>query len=386
VRLPGRATPLGLQPANLALCTEARAPEADPRDNLLAEQLVHAAQGGNARAVARLLAAGADPNASVDRRIPSGEMHQTTALILAAGHGRLEVARLLLDAGADPSLADGGGGTPLMNAVGTGEPEVLRLLLGRGAAVGAVERNGWTAFHMACYHNRPECAEALVRAGCDVSLKDKNSETGRELAEARGNAAVVERLRLVVAEQLRAAQAAAPEPEPVAAGGETPAKKLCAAAQEGDGAAIARLLAAGADLNASANGILEGEVVQSTALIIAAGHGHVEAARLLLDAGADPGRADGSGGTPLMVAAQTGQLEVLRLLLGRGAAVDAAEPSRRLDGLPHRLLPQPAGVREGAGAGGLRRQSQGQERADRAGGCGGTWSQRDGGTAACSEG
>ena len=49
-------------------------------------------------------------------------------------------------------------------------------------------------------------------------------------------------------------------------------------------------------------------------------------ARLLLDAGADPSRADGDGTTPLMAAALRGQLEVLRLLLGRGAAVDAVSP------------------------------------------------------------
>ena len=55
MRLPGRATPLGLKPANLALCTEAWASEADPRDNLLAAQLVQAALGGDAPAVARLL-------------------------------------------------------------------------------------------------------------------------------------------------------------------------------------------------------------------------------------------------------------------------------------------------------------------------------------------
>ena len=78
MRLPGRATPLGLNPANLALCTEARASEADPRDNLLAEQLVEAALGGDAAAVARLLAAGADPNAYVTRALPSGEVYQAT--------------------------------------------------------------------------------------------------------------------------------------------------------------------------------------------------------------------------------------------------------------------------------------------------------------------
>jgi hypothetical protein len=54
----------------------------------------------------RLLAAGADPSALAPRRGPLGEPYQITTLSAAAGHGQLEAARLLLEAGADPSLAD----------------------------------------------------------------------------------------------------------------------------------------------------------------------------------------------------------------------------------------------------------------------------------------
>ena len=61
---------------------------------------------GDAAAVARLLAAGADPSASVPEKMPSGEEVQTYPLIVAAQHGRLEAARLLLEAGADPILGE----------------------------------------------------------------------------------------------------------------------------------------------------------------------------------------------------------------------------------------------------------------------------------------
>jgi ankyrin repeat protein len=312
-------------------------------------QLLDAASKGDAAAVARLLAAGADPNASVSVLSPSGEVIQTTALWEAAQHGRLEAVRLLLDGGADPSrpsrpTGDGGGAVvsfgdgcaPLMAAAGEGQLEVLRLLLRWGAAVDAVEPgNGLTAFHMACFQNRAECAEGLARAGCDVGIKDKGGHTGRELAEEMGHAAVVERLRAVVGEQLRAAQAAgpAPAPKPAAVSGDRGlVHQLGMATTEGDGAAVARLLAAGADPNASLpERTSSGEVVQTTALCMAAGCGRLEVVRLLLDGGADPSRAAGDGSldgvTPLMVAAGQGQLEVLRLLLARGAAVDAVDPS-----------------------------------------------------------
>jgi ankyrin repeat protein len=120
----------------------------DPSCEDSSEQLCNAAQQGDGAAVARLLAAGADPNASVPCRTPSGEAFNTTALVVAVHHGRLEAARLLLEAGADPSRAGSTGPTPLIIAA-YGRPEVLRLLLARGAAVDAVEpRGGRTAFHV----------------------------------------------------------------------------------------------------------------------------------------------------------------------------------------------------------------------------------------------
>jgi hypothetical protein len=146
--------------------------------------------------VARLLAAGCDPNAPVPLPMRSGEVHQSTALHAAAAHGRLEAARLLLDGGADPSRADSRGVTPLMTAAPRGELEVVRLLLAWGAAVDAVHPgNGATAFHAACDHNQVECAEVLARTGCDVGLKTTAGETGQQRAEAQGSKDVLRRLR-----------------------------------------------------------------------------------------------------------------------------------------------------------------------------------------------
>ena len=52
--------------------------------------------------------------------------------------------------------------------------------------------------------------------------------------------------------------------------------------------------------------------------------GQVDAARLLVDKGAEVDRAV-KGATPLMVACQQGHVDVARLLLDRGAAVDRAD-------------------------------------------------------------
>jgi ankyrin repeat protein len=135
---------------------------------------------------------------------------------MAAVLGHLEVARLLLAGGADPSLAGSEGDTPLTTAAGSSQLEMLRLLLARGTVVDAVQdpHDGSTAFHPTCLSIQAECTEALVRAGCDVGIKNINDRTGWEVAEANGHDALAARLRALEAERARAAQTAAgSEPE-----------------------------------------------------------------------------------------------------------------------------------------------------------------------------
>jgi ankyrin repeat protein len=328
------------------------------RPNASELQLYNAAEQGDGAAVARLLAAGPDANASVPGKNASGMVVQNTALLASAANGHLEVVRLLLQGGADPSLA-GSGCTPLMTAAGNGRPEVLRLLLARGAAVDAVHPDSnATAFHYACDRNQPECAEALARAGCDVGIKSKGGSTGGQLAGRKGHAAVVERLRaLAGAAGSELVEALEPQvrnlflfskgssvptgmhgPTCIFWANITPSSlQLWDAAKGGDLAAVLRLLAAGADPNASvAVGTGPGSrVIQATALVVAAVAGRLEAARLLLEGGADPSLADGDGGTPLIAAADEGHLEVLRLLLARGAAVDALHPDTSATAFHH---------------------------------------------------
>uniref|UniRef100_A0A1I8H407 ANK_REP_REGION domain-containing protein n=1 Tax=Macrostomum lignano TaxID=282301 RepID=A0A1I8H407_9PLAT len=77
----------------------------------------------DSRSAARdLLASAGDINA---KSVPSGR----TALMLAAGHGRLESLRLLLQLGADPNLQDDEGFTALMLAAEQGHLDCVRALL-----------------------------------------------------------------------------------------------------------------------------------------------------------------------------------------------------------------------------------------------------------------
>lgn len=63
-----------------------------------------------------------------------GDMDRETLLGVAARRRRVDAARLLLDAGADPDLADAHGKTPYVHAVRRGFGEVARLLRNAGAS------------------------------------------------------------------------------------------------------------------------------------------------------------------------------------------------------------------------------------------------------------
>jgi ankyrin repeat protein len=110
----------------------------------------------------------------------------------AAGH-RVEIGKLLLEAGADPNsaenhrrstplhyAADGYTVSPLWNE--KQQVAMIRLLLKAGAAIEAQDKNGATALHRAV---RTRCAAAvkcLLDAGADATVRNKPGSTAFHLA------------------------------------------------------------------------------------------------------------------------------------------------------------------------------------------------------------
>jgi ankyrin repeat protein len=118
-----------------------------------------AATGGTDIEIARmLLAAGADPNIESAK-----EAESPSALQHAAETGNLELAEMLIAAHADVNHRNAVGWTPLHAAVITGRPEIVRLLIANGADVNLEENNlGKTPLY---YARNDAIKQLLIEAG-----------------------------------------------------------------------------------------------------------------------------------------------------------------------------------------------------------------------------
>ena len=95
--------------------------------------LLYAAAKGDLDEMARLLAAGADPNEQWDR---GAEHHGVTALDWAALHGRVDSIQFLTRLDIDTNIQNiNDGGTPLHYAAWSGHPDVIVALLDTNADI-----------------------------------------------------------------------------------------------------------------------------------------------------------------------------------------------------------------------------------------------------------
>ena len=118
----------------------------------------------------------------------------------AVQHGDIEQLRERLDSGADINARDRHGQTGLMIAAGHGRVNVVRLLIERGALLDHTAKYGLSAIMLAVVNGHVEIVRMLAQAGADLALRGTGApgfhdKTALDLAEARGDAAMIEVLR-----------------------------------------------------------------------------------------------------------------------------------------------------------------------------------------------
>ena len=117
-----------------------------------------------------------------------------TPLMNAASIGHTEVAKKLIEHGADVNAKDDTGATPLMLAAAFGHKETAELLLDKGADINAKNEIGATALLFAVTLEQTETAKFLIDKGTDLNLT-YNSVTVLDFAENKDYKDIVKYLK-----------------------------------------------------------------------------------------------------------------------------------------------------------------------------------------------
>lgn len=227
------------------------------------EALRDAARRNDAPSARRLIAAGADVNAT--------DAHGESAYLLAASDNAPEVLDLALRHGADVNALDSWNGTALIRAAERGHALVVGRLLRAGISKNHVNRIGYQAIHEVVWLGADDTGHldttrVLVAGGVELDRSSGEERlTPLQMARERG----YRRIEAVLA----AARSALPVRDPDA--------ELRSAAAAGDANRVALAVRAGARLETK-------DDRGRTPLLLAATYERVEVERLLVALGADP--------------------------------------------------------------------------------------------------
>uniref|UniRef100_A0A8C7IDW1 Ankyrin repeat and SOCS box containing 2 n=1 Tax=Oncorhynchus kisutch TaxID=8019 RepID=A0A8C7IDW1_ONCKI len=265
--------------------------------------LYKACESGNAEIVVMLLNHGA----VVNKHCIQG----CTALQEAVSRNNVEICEILVQAGAKLSPTNMYGIAPLFTAAQSGHEETLRFLIKQGADINSEASDGATALYEAAKNGHEDIVELLLSQDADANKAGKKGLLPLHIAAQRRADGIVS-LLIKVTSKYR-----------VNRSGVSP---LHLAAECNRDTVVEILIEAGYDVNAmlSDDRSMMYEDHRSTTLYFAVANGNVDAATMLLDAGAIPNL---DTFNPLLVALRQGSIELVTLLVEHGANVNAYVPT-----------------------------------------------------------
>jgi ankyrin repeat protein len=301
-----------------------------------------AAERGNVEMAKLLIGARANVNAKT-------RIGEYTPLHVASAGGHVQVVEALLSAGADASARTSNSGvTPLhLAAMAPNGERAVTALLAKGAPVDAVESmHGQTALMFAAGYGRTESVRALLKGGADPAISTKVVDVLQRL--------VLDRQASQVFRETMGMSGGGPAAGGGRGGGAGNRNDDVVAAPRGASGAELTLADAQAAIDAQRAFLakttsipdfdpatlntraaeypggpavehppfwetLVGKTGGMSALHHAAREGHLEAARALLDGGADIDQVSGENTSPLLMAALNGQFDLALMLIERGA-------------------------------------------------------------------
>uniref|UniRef100_A0A8C2JXK7 Ankyrin repeat and SOCS box containing 2a, tandem duplicate 1 n=1 Tax=Cyprinus carpio TaxID=7962 RepID=A0A8C2JXK7_CYPCA len=320
----------------LKILLQAKPETINKRTNKSQTPLMLAVCRNHVSCVEYLLEHGADPNLA--------NSQWETPLYKACDKANEAIVELLLRFGASPIKACVQGGTPLHEAVRNKKLKISKMLIKAGAKLCARNIYGIDSVFMAAQCNAAEVLKYLIYKGGNINTQANDKASALFEASKNGNAEAVEIL-LSKRADVNIANKTGLLPIHVAAKNgydsivamliprTSMVKVRCSgisslhfAAENNRDGVLEILIEAGYDVNAKMSDDWSKmyEDHRSTALYSAVENRNIEAATMLLEAGADPNL---DIFNPLLVAVKKGSMEMVALLLKHGANVNAMLPT-----------------------------------------------------------
>lgn len=217
---------------------------------------------------------------------------KSTPLHFAAGFGRRDIVKFLIEKGAHVDSRDEGGLIPLHNSCSFGHVDVVQLLLSNGANPNAQDNWKFSPLHEAAIKGKADVCIVLLQHGADSSLLNTDRKAPIDLANGQAREVLLGTYRQ---------------------------DELLEAAKVGDEQLLMQILT---PLNVNCHA---SDGRRSTPLHLAAGYNRTSIVQLLLKQGADVHAKDKGGLVPLHNACSYGHYEVAELLLKYGASINVTD-------------------------------------------------------------
>ena len=139
-------------------------------------------------------------NLDLDAQDTSGE----TPLHYACKHGYLDIAKLLIEKGANVNSKDQQNDSPLHLAVKYGRKNHIKILLKNGAEIDTKNNSSFTPLHEAIFRKKPNVVKLLLENNADMNIKNGKNKSAIELAKEKGFEQILEVLMKKLIEQAEA--------------------------------------------------------------------------------------------------------------------------------------------------------------------------------------
>ena len=244
--------------------------------------------------IAKLLV---DKGANIDLNVRG----DGTALITASEYGHLDMVKYFVSKGADVNRKFPNQGNALIAASGNGYLDVMKYLISEGVDINHYSPNQGNALIAAAHSDNVDAVKYLVNKGMDINFISPNQGNALIVASNNGQ---LETVKYLIAQGSKVNKISSNQGTP-----------LISAANNGHLNTVAYLLEKGAEIDKISPN-------QGTALISAANNGHLETVEFLVARGADVNTYSPNQGTAVNAAANNGHNATMKYLIKNGANIN----------------------------------------------------------------